>query len=67
MLAGLALTTSELLTVAVPGVLGVVTWMTYVTKMLWDIRVDVSTRSARQDTTLDDHERRITELESIYR
>lgn len=67
MLAGLTLTTSELLTVAVPGVLSVVTWMTYVTKMLWDIRLDVSARSARQDAQLGDHERRITDLEAIYR
>ena len=48
-----------------PFILATVTWARTVSKKLDSLNVDVAAHSARQDTTLDDHERRITNLESF--
>jgi hypothetical protein len=42
-------------------------WMRRTTKMLVDLNLSVVERSSRQDTTLDDHERRITDIEHTIR
>tara|TARA_R110002020_G_scaffold1690_9_gene7719 strand:+ start:1517 stop:1723 length:207 start_codon:yes stop_codon:yes gene_type:complete len=58
----------EVTAIALPFMTLFVGWATYVTKMLWKISRDVEVRSARQDTTLDDHERRIGNIEdTLYR
>jgi len=58
----------EVTAIVLPFMTLFVGWATYVTKMLWKISRDVEVRSARQDTTLDDHERRIGNIEdTLYR
>ncbi len=61
----ITLTTSETLMVAVPSALGMLGWMTWLSKMIWDIRTDVSVRSARQDTRLDDLEQDVLEIQNL--
>ena len=56
---------SEVTAIAVPVLMLFVGWATYVTKMLWKISRDVEVRSARQDTTIEDHERRIGNIEDV--
>ena len=53
--------------VAIGGLVGtpILAWATFITKMLWDIRTDVSTRSARQDQRLDDLEADVSELQGL--
>ena len=46
-----------------PFVLATVAWMRSVSTSLAALKLDVAANSARQDATLDDHERRITNLE----
>jgi len=38
-------------------------WLAWLSKTLVEMKVDVGSRSARQDATLEDHERRITKIE----
>jgi hypothetical protein len=46
-----------------PFILSGVAWARSVSRKLDVLNVDVAGNSARQDATLDDHERRITNLE----
>tara|TARA_R110000851_G_scaffold127587_6_gene259686 strand:- start:2409 stop:2609 length:201 start_codon:yes stop_codon:yes gene_type:complete len=46
-----------------PFILAAVAWMRSVSSGLADLKLNVASNSARQDATLDDHERRITNLE----
>tara|TARA_R110000744_G_scaffold101145_2_gene195021 strand:- start:742 stop:942 length:201 start_codon:yes stop_codon:yes gene_type:complete len=46
-----------------PVMLAAGTWARSLSKEVVDLKITVATRSARQDATLDDHERRITDLE----
>ena len=46
-----------------PFILATIAWMRSVSSNLADLKLDVAANSARQDATLDDHERRITNLE----
>ncbi len=51
--------------VATPFVLaGAAAWRS-LNRSFQDMREDVAARSARQDTTLDDHERRLNRIEDI--
>jgi hypothetical protein len=50
-----------------PFIILAVGWMRRTTKTLADLNLAVAEKSARQDTTLDDHERRITDLEHPHR
>ena len=48
---------------ATPFILVALAWMRSITSQLTQLHLDVVERSARQDTTLDDHERRLNRLE----
>lgn len=50
-----------------PFIILTLNWMRRTTKQLVDLNISVVERSARQDSTLDDHERRITDIEHIIR
>lgn len=56
---------SHLLSVFVPAVLALVGWMTWISKVLWEIRTEVSERVAHQDATVSGHETRISQLEDV--
>jgi len=59
--------TGELLTLVVLETTILVGWLGWLSKTLIAIKLDVVGRSARQDTTLEDHERRITDNEAAIR
>ncbi len=56
---------TDLLAVVIPSVALAIGWATYVTRMIWEIKTDVSARSARQDTRLDDLEKDVGELQTL--
>ena len=66
MMVALTLSTTEVLSVVIPVVLGVVGWASWVTKMVWDIHTNTKVTSARHDERLDDHEERLNELENLF-
>jgi len=62
----LELSVAHLLMIGLPLVAGAIGWMTWISKFLSDFRSEVEGRSARQDTTLEHHERRISRIESVF-
>lgn len=50
------------LTVGIGVIIGAMSWMM---KTLMEVRIEISGANARQDEQLEDHERRITRLETL--
>jgi len=61
----LATLTDDSLAVGVPLSMLLLSWMTYVTKMLWDIRQDTSVRAAQQEAFNAEVREDIAELQRL--
>lgn len=65
MIATVVLSNSDILTIGVPVVGITVVWATWITKMVYDIRTDTSSRAAQQDAFNADIRADISELQDL--